>query len=147
MKLASSLCIGAVFLALGLLKPPLTQANDFHELVKSARSGTLEAQLHLGSSYYHGQGAPRDYEKSALWYRRAAEQGAVSAQYHLGMMFAEGKGVPQSFVEGYGWIVLASEQGESKAAQVLGDLRNKMKKDDLILAEEKAVRLKGRLIF
>ena len=50
---------------------------------------------------------PQDYEKAALWYRRAAERGDVDAQLNIGLMHARGIGVKQSFLKAFKWFELA----------------------------------------
>ena len=42
---------------------------------KAADMGFAPAQYNLGYCYKYGDGVPRDLDKSAEWYRKAAEQG------------------------------------------------------------------------
>jgi TPR repeat protein len=42
---------------------------------KAADMGYAPAQYNLGYCYKYGDGVPRDLDKSAEWFRRAAEQG------------------------------------------------------------------------
>ena len=42
---------------------------------KAADMGYAPAQYNLGYCYRYGDGVPRDLDKSAEWYRKAAEQG------------------------------------------------------------------------
>lgn len=77
------------------------------EWIPLAEAGDSRAQYQLGLMYYRGEGLPQDYEKAALWYRRAAERGDVDAQLNLGLMLAQGLGVTQSFFEAFQWFELA----------------------------------------
>lgn len=45
---------------------------DLPTLIKAADGGLLDAQYHLGLRYFHGDGAPRDPEKAARAFHRAA---------------------------------------------------------------------------
>ncbi|NLI77403.1 MAG: sel1 repeat family protein [Candidatus Riflebacteria bacterium] len=45
---------------------------DLPALIKAADGGILDAQYQLGLRYYHGDGAPRDPEKAARAFHRAA---------------------------------------------------------------------------
>ena len=93
------------------------------ELLPLAEKGDAEAQLTLGSRYYLGKGAPKDYQEAAKWTRRAAEQGMVKAQYSLGLMYDLGQGVvPQNYQLQLAvkWFRRAAEQGFAKAQRLLG---------------------------
>ena len=75
-----------------------------HEWIPLAEAGDSRAQYQLGLMYYRGEGLPQDYQKAALWYRRAAERGDVDAQLNLGLMYAQGLGLTQSFYEAFKWF-------------------------------------------
>lgn len=55
-----------------------------------ARAGQAQAQLRLGSLYYHGHGVQESNELALQWYERAARQGLAEAQFHVGNMYAYG---------------------------------------------------------
>jgi len=88
-------------------------AGALHEWIPLAEAGDSRAQYQLALMYYRGEGLPQDYEKAALWYRRAAERGDVDAQLNLGLMFAQGIGVNQSFFEAFKWFELAALRSPS----------------------------------
>ena len=119
---------------------------DIEFEMDKARRGELGAQVSVGDSFFFGRNTKQDYQKAALWYRRAAEQGAVSAQYRLGLMFFEGKGLPQSLVESYGWASLASAQGDARAVRLMDELRARMKKDEFDQAIQVAQQLRSRIL-
>jgi TPR repeat protein len=91
----------------------LTAFYDFNyaaaldEWIPLAEAGDSRAQYQLALMYYRGEGLPQDYEKAALWYRRAAERGDVDAQLNFGLMLAQGLGVTQSYFEAFKWFELA----------------------------------------
>lgn len=78
-----------------------------HEWIPLAEAGDSRAQYQLGIMYYRGEGLPQDYDKAALWYRRAADRGDADAQLNLGLMYALGLGLKQSFYEAFKWFELA----------------------------------------
>jgi len=82
-------------------------AAALDEWIPLAEAGDSRAQYQLALMYYRGEGLPQDYEKAALWYRRAAERGDVDAQLNLGLMHARGLGVKQNFFEAFKWFELA----------------------------------------
>ncbi len=83
-------------------------AAALDEWIPLAEAGNSRAQYQLALMYYRGEGLPQDYEKAALWYRRAAERGDVDAQLNLGLMHARGLGVKQDFFEAFKWFELAA---------------------------------------
>ncbi len=40
----------------------------------------VDAQFQLAMMHYHGEGVPKDAEKAAVWFRRAAERGVSEAR-------------------------------------------------------------------
>ena len=85
----------------------LDYATALDEWIPLAETGDSRAQYQVALMYYRGEGLPQDYEKAALWYRRAAERGDVDAQLNIGLMHAQGLGVKQSFYEAFKWFELA----------------------------------------
>ena len=57
------------------------------ELRPLAEEGDAEAQYNLANLYRDGRGVPRDDEKAADWYNRAAEGGSWWAAFDLGMLY------------------------------------------------------------
>ena len=83
-------------------------AAALDEWIPLAEAGDPRAQYQVALMYYRGEGLPQDYDKAALWYRRAAERGDVDAQLNLGLMHAQGLGAKQSFYEAFKWFELAA---------------------------------------
>ena len=57
------------------------------ELRPLAERGDPDAQYSLANLYRDGRGVPRDDDKAAAWYQRAAEGGSWSAAFDLGMLY------------------------------------------------------------
>ena len=85
--------------------------SNFQEIISKAEQGEADAQYHLGSMYYSGEGVPHDDEQAVQWYTKAAEQGHVDAQYNLALMYKNGEGVLQDYMIAYAWFNLAAFQG------------------------------------
>ena len=110
--------------------------NDYEEAEKQfrplAEAGDSEAQSHLGSLYYVGNGVEQNFISAFLWYKKAADQGNVDAQYSIGNMYLLGEGIEQNNGEAAKWYTLASEQGHVAATS---NLRNLQKQDALASKE------------
>ena len=81
-------------------------------------------QADLGLAYYDGNGVPKDLEKAAYWFTKAAEQGNAPAQCNLGFCYSKGEGVPQDKNKAIYWYTKAAEQGHAGAQQNLETLKN-----------------------
>jgi TPR repeat protein len=57
----------------------------------------------------------RFYDKSAHWFRKAAEQGHGRAQTSLGVLYVTGNGVKQNFELAAHWYKKAVAQGRKSA--------------------------------
>jgi TPR repeat protein len=81
-----------------------------------------EADMDLlrGTLYYHGQGVPQDFERAAMWFRKAADKGVAEAQYYLGLQHDDGQGVIHSHVRAAAWYQMAAKQGYAPAQNNLG---------------------------
>ena len=101
--------------------------NDYKEAEKQfrplAEAGESEAQSHLGSLYYVGNGVEQNFISAFLWYKKAADQGNVDAQYSIGNMYLLGEGIEQDNDEAAKWYTLASEQGHVAATSNLNNLQ------------------------
>ena len=95
--------------------------KEMKRLQQWAESGHAPSQWYLGLHYYNGNGVEKDYEKAAIWYRKAAEQGYDTAQSLLGNCYYCGHGVSQNYEEAVMWYKKAAEQGEAGGQNGLGD--------------------------
>jgi TPR repeat protein len=105
--------VGAALIALALYR------WGFPTTFVRAHLGGVDSQLVLAYSYGTGEGAERDEEKAAYWYRRAAEQGDPRGQLALAARYDEGLGVPKDAEEATRWFRAAAEQGEPEAQLAL----------------------------
>ena len=88
----------------------------------SAAQGDPDAEVDLGSRYFHGDGVPQDYNEALRWFRRSADRGSPSGQYHVGVMFYYGHAVPQNYTEASNLFFTAAEQGYPTAQDQLGTM-------------------------
>jgi uncharacterized protein len=79
------------------------------------------AQLNLAILYRHGQGVPRDKNKSLIWLTRAAKLGNAAAQYELGVQrhlacrTAQAGDAAEGRIEALKWVRLSAGQGHRDA--------------------------------
>lgn len=119
------------------------KAEAVYWFLKAAEQGDASAQYNLGVMYANDQELPNEYprmangelyfevntgksssnvEKSAYWYKKAAEQGHVAAQLNLGVMYNTGAGVKQDYGQAARWYEKAAAKGNAKAELNLGIL-------------------------
>lgn len=65
--------------------------------------------------YENAEGVPRDYDKAATLYCKAAKLGDPDAQYALGWMYANGRGVPRDDAVAAQIFSLAADRGHPGA--------------------------------
>jgi len=93
--------------------------SNFQEIISKAEQGEADAQYHLGSMYYSGEGVPHDDEQAVQWFTKAAEQGHVDAQYNLALMYKHGQGVLLDLNQAVQWFTKAAGQGHVDAQFIL----------------------------
>ena len=81
----------------------------------TAADGHVQQELKLAGDYFVGRGVPRDPERSAYWYRKAADQGDPAAQAELGYFYASGIGVRADQAEAAKWYERAMAGGSQTA--------------------------------
>lgn len=69
-------------------------------------------------AYEHGEGVPRDYQRAAELYCKAARQGSAEAQYSLGWMYANGRGLTRDDELAAELFRLAAAQGHEQARRM-----------------------------
>lgn len=91
------------------------------ELRSLADQRDAEAQYRLGLMYQLGEGVPKDYTKTAFWFRQAAKQGHIEAMRalsnHLSKLNLNNR-VPDA--ERVHWVIMLAEQGDPGAQYGLG---------------------------
>ncbi len=97
--------------------------TEFLAIREKAEKGDPEAEWKLGKLYGEnvanrnaGPGVPRDPDRAAKWYRRAAEQGFGQAQCDLAINL----GISGDPNEGIIWLRKAAQNGVADAQDVLG---------------------------
>ncbi len=83
----------------------------------SAGNAELNPRALIASAiqYENAEGVPRDYDKAAALYCKAAKLGDADAQYALGWMYANGRGVPRDDAVAAQIFSLAADRGHPGA--------------------------------
>ncbi len=117
---------GALGLGLILLDDAVDDSQRAYAIAllqRAADSGVGIASAAMGWLYEHGVGGqPRDAEKAATYYGKAAELEIPSAQARYGLMLLKGVGVDVNLVQAESWLRRAAYGGDPEAAALLGDL-------------------------
>jgi TPR repeat protein len=79
-----------------------------------------DAQFNLGLQYQYGRGVPKDLEKAAELYQKAANRGHARAQLHLGSLYESGLGVTKDLGKAVELYQKAADQGMTPAQNNLG---------------------------
>jgi len=117
---------------------PCDEAEAARWYRRAAEQGHVGGQYSLAVLHVMGKGVPRDLAEAVKWYRRAADQGNSLAQYNLGMRYSEGDGVAQDLIEAYAWLSLANAQGLEDAAKAFGELKRRMKREQIAEGQRRA---------
>jgi TPR repeat protein len=85
-----------------------------------------ELQFRLGEAYFNEWGVPRNPEKAAILFSKAADSGFAEAQFYLGwicagMVGSDGSGFPQDNVQATNWWRKGAEQGHADSQHYLGE--------------------------
>lgn len=94
----------------------------FKRYLEAAELGQLDAQVNLGFYFTVGNGAKKDDEQAAVWFRRAAERGHEVAQSNLAGLYTSGRGVKRDYTLALQWARRAAAQGYAAAYGRLGYL-------------------------
>jgi TPR repeat protein len=100
----------------------------FDALLKEAGAGNAEAMYYLARNFGEGEnGAPKNLELEAAWYRKAAEAGNVKAMTMWSAILADGdvKGVPQDLAASHIWARKAAETGHVLSMTTLAERYHK----------------------
>src|SRR5262249_37934261 len=108
--------------------PDLVEANRWY--LRAAEAGSVDAQTALGTAYYLGRGAPKDYAQAAHWFREAAKGGDVGTQYLLRWMYEAGDGVAQDLRLARYWYAIAARNGDVAAPGKVQELDTKLAEPD-----------------
>ena len=98
--------------------PPTLPAG----LVSLAASGDGAAEYTLATDYAEGRVVPRDLERAAKLYAKAADKGIAPAQYRLGALYEKGLGVAQDKARAQRLYQQAADAGNPRAMHNLAVL-------------------------
>ena len=85
-----------------------------------AKAGDPQAELLLGEQYATVNEPIYDLQKSAIWFRKAAEHGQLDAQTEVGDLYLHGDGVPKDPAEALKWYRTAADRGDQRAQFQMG---------------------------
>ncbi len=89
-------------------------------LTRSARQGSLAAQLDLAYRYRTGRDVAVDHELAIRWYRRALEQQSAAAMFRLAMYYREGRWLSKDYEKSTKLLESAAMLHSKPAAYQLG---------------------------
>lgn len=100
-------------------QPPSFTEEELAACRAAAEAGDAESCYLLGKYYFDG--ADKEYDQAAGFFRRAAEQGHVGAQFRIGLCYDLGKGVQEDEREAVYWYRKAADGGNVRAQYCLGE--------------------------
>ena len=84
-------------------------------VIAETRAGNPQLLIAEAIQYEHAEGVPRDYQRAAALYCKAAKLGDADAQYALGWMYANGRGVARDDAIAAQIFSLAADRGHVAA--------------------------------
>jgi TPR repeat protein len=97
----------------GGLKRDTAEAAKYIEL--ASNKNVQEAHTMYGIMCNEGMGTPKDHQKAASLFSKAAAGGDLKALYHFGMLQIEGRGVKSAHAEGIDAVRRAATGGIAEA--------------------------------
>lgn len=112
-------------------------SQTVEELIKSAQTNNVHAQLELAEMFSKGNGIERSDSEAFYWYQQAAENGNQAAAIHLGRAYLNGIGTTSDIESAIFWLNKAARSGDSQAPLLLGQLYENLEQQpsNLDLAE------------
>lgn len=96
--------------------------SSIRKLIQAAESGDTEAQYQLAATLATGDGAEKDTEKAAYWYRKATAKKHREAMYNLGLMYILGETRRGTREKGHAYVQEAADLGSWDANWYLGQV-------------------------
>ena len=93
---------------------------ELRQLARQSQAGDPQAQHDLAFLYAIGDRIPRNFERAAFWFRRAADAGVTSATYNLAVLTQRGDGVAQDSDSAFRLFMQAAEDGHPQAQFAVG---------------------------
>jgi TPR repeat protein len=84
-------------------------------LEHEAAKGLPAKEVELANHYFAGEGAPKNMERAAFWYEKAARAGDPVAENAMGCLTRAGLGVPEDASKALNWFRLAASGGLPEA--------------------------------
>lgn len=103
----------------------------FNAWIKSAKSGSYEAQGLIAGLYHAGHGVEKNYIKAYKWYKLSAKQGFSPAQLGLGNMIADGLGIKKDYVKAHMWFSISAANGNERAEYNLKKIKQRMNSSEI----------------
>lgn len=116
----SSIPIAAIAMASLSLAAASANEPDIPKIQADAERGAIAQEIQLGAAYLTGQGVPRDMNRAAYWYEKAANSGDPGAQLEIGYLYQAGIGVDRSSARAAQWFQRAASSGLTTAKVNLG---------------------------
>lgn len=115
------------------------QKNYDAELVwyeQGARMGHGRSMRALGKIHARGDTVPKNLEKAASWYHRAAQTGDASSQVVYGLILRDGRGATKDNVGAYLWLGLSvtgrlSDENRRIAGKAKKDLESHLTLEEI----------------
>jgi TPR repeat protein len=108
----------------GPARRDLALAHDWYE--QAALSGSVNAQVAMGTAHYLGRGRPKDGALALQWYRQAANGGDIGAMYLVASIYEHGDGVPADLRLARHWYEQAALGGDEAAPGKLKEVQGKL---------------------
>ncbi len=108
--------------------------------LRAANRGNVDAMHSLAVLYAQPSIVKPNYNEAILWFKQAANYGHTGSQYNLGVLYSSGVGVQKDDAQAYKWFTLSFARGVRNAAEQLGQLKSRMTKDQIFLAEADVAR-------
>lgn len=96
--------------------------RNLRTLSRAANRGDAAAQIQLAAMLATGDGADKDTERAAYWYRKAAAKKHPEALYNLGLMYLLGETARGTKKSGRAYIEEAAARGSWDAHWFLGQV-------------------------
>jgi soluble lytic murein transglycosylase-like protein len=115
------IAVQALLTAVSCMPAAAVLADTLDGATNGADVSSATSQLvAMATHYEHAEGVPRDYEKAAALYCKAARLGDADAQYALGWMYANGRGVARDDAVAAQIFSLAADRGHPAAKVMRG---------------------------
>lgn len=109
-----------LLLGLPVARAQTAPSHGVSEIVAAAERGGADAQFQLARVYLHGEGQPKNPEKSFELMKAAADQGHADAIGGLGYFYSIGLVVEKDPKQAAGYFRKGAEKGSAKAMLNLG---------------------------